>query len=391
MDYEYDVALSFAGEQRDEVQKIAECLRQAGVTVFYDDFEKHNLWGKDLYQHLSEVYQKKARYCIVFASREYADKVWTSHELRSAQARALQEKGKEYILPVRFDDTEIPGLLATVGYLDFQRERVAGICEAMIPKLGKGSQVVHTAAATRLTCDFSPRAYISVPELQRMEFPKLLDCDWGQDIALSVVPAGADTEAFYSSLRSQSNPLVVAYGFDVAIAKVRSASRRTAEGIGFWQIAFTPETTSFHSDMEMGAGDTTADQFAEIRARRILLNENPKMEDFGTQSTLETLNEAMRESLIQGIDSRLRVARSDFPKMYELLPDKRLFLEAAWIKAAADLKLSGAVERIDRLALSLEGSVLDVDFIGHRHKKYVNVDPYVVRIQGRQELQKVKG
>lgn len=73
--------------------------------------------GKDLYEHLDYVYQRAARYCVLFASEHYARKVWTSHERKSAQARALHEN-EEYILPVRFDDTEIPGLRSTVAYVD---------------------------------------------------------------------------------------------------------------------------------------------------------------------------------------------------------------------------------------------------------------------------------
>jgi hypothetical protein len=60
---------------------------------------------------------KTTRYCVIFVSKDYRDRVWTSHELRSAQARAVQEKGSEYILPIRIDDTELDGLLPTVGYV----------------------------------------------------------------------------------------------------------------------------------------------------------------------------------------------------------------------------------------------------------------------------------
>src|SRR5271157_946250 len=118
MAYKYDVALSFAGEQREDVERVASCLKAAGLRVFYDVYEKADLWGKDLYVHLSEIYQNEAQYCILFASKDYALKNWTSHERQNAQARALGEKGNEYILPVRFDDTDIPGIPATIGYLD---------------------------------------------------------------------------------------------------------------------------------------------------------------------------------------------------------------------------------------------------------------------------------
>lgn len=54
--FQDDVALSFAGEQRASVFEVAECLKKAGVNVFYDEFEKANLWSKNLYDHLSDVY-----------------------------------------------------------------------------------------------------------------------------------------------------------------------------------------------------------------------------------------------------------------------------------------------------------------------------------------------
>ena len=37
--YEYDVALSFAGENRDYVEEVAIFLKNFGVKVFYDDFK----------------------------------------------------------------------------------------------------------------------------------------------------------------------------------------------------------------------------------------------------------------------------------------------------------------------------------------------------------------
>ncbi len=113
----YDIGLSFAGEDREYVEKVAEKLKDLGVSVFYDNYEQVNLWGKDLYHHLNDVYKNKCQYCIIFISEHYAKKLWTKHELKSAQTRAFNEN-KEYILPARFDSTEVPGINSTVGYLD---------------------------------------------------------------------------------------------------------------------------------------------------------------------------------------------------------------------------------------------------------------------------------
>ncbi len=132
----YEVALSFAGEDRSYVQMVADGLAARGISVFYDRFEQADLWGKNLYEHLIEVYQKLARYTVIFISKHYRDKVWTSHERRAAQARALNES-YEYILPVRFDDTVIEGLLPTVGYIDLRTHSPQEVCVLICKKLGR--------------------------------------------------------------------------------------------------------------------------------------------------------------------------------------------------------------------------------------------------------------
>jgi hypothetical protein len=134
-DYDYDVCLSFAGEQRKYVEEVASALKENGVRVFYDDYEKVTLWGKDLYEHLDYIYSRAARYCILFTSSDYADKVWTNHERKSAQARAISEN-REYILPVRFDETEIPGVRPTVGFVDASLLTPAELANLVREKLG---------------------------------------------------------------------------------------------------------------------------------------------------------------------------------------------------------------------------------------------------------------
>jgi hypothetical protein len=112
---EFDIALSFAGEDRSWAEKLATLLKAQGVRVFYDEFFRSTLWGKNLYQHLQEIYKEKARYCIVFVSEAYLRKSWTKHELEQAQARSFNED-REYILPLRLDDTVLPGVNVTIGY-----------------------------------------------------------------------------------------------------------------------------------------------------------------------------------------------------------------------------------------------------------------------------------
>jgi hypothetical protein len=130
----YDVALSFAGEDRAYVEQVAEQLRQLGVNVFYDRFEEVGLWGTDLSEHLGRIYGSAARFVVLFLSQAYAAKAWPRHEKQFALGRQMST-GEERILPVRFDDTEIPGLPPTLGYLDLRRLTPAGLAELIRQKV----------------------------------------------------------------------------------------------------------------------------------------------------------------------------------------------------------------------------------------------------------------
>jgi hypothetical protein len=131
---DYDLVISFAGQDRQVVEPYAEALSKHGVSVFYADFAQPELWGTNLYESFDAIYRLKAKYCVLFISKHYATSVWTNHERRSAQARALTEN-REYILPVRLDATEIPGLSPTIAYLDYHKVGLHGLVDATMKKL----------------------------------------------------------------------------------------------------------------------------------------------------------------------------------------------------------------------------------------------------------------
>jgi hypothetical protein len=137
---QYDVVISFAGEDRAIAAKIANSLIDRGITVFYDAYEEVNLWGKDLYRHLSTIYRDNGKYCLMIISASYARKQWTNHEKRAAQARAFREN-QEYILPLRLDNTEIEGLEETVGYISFQGRSIEDIVELVCKKINGYNQI----------------------------------------------------------------------------------------------------------------------------------------------------------------------------------------------------------------------------------------------------------
>ena len=160
MEYKYDVTLSFAGEDRVYVEKTAQILVDNGIKVFYDKFEGVDLWGKDLGVHFDFIYRKSAKYCIPFISTHYKKKIWTSHEIRTAISRAI-ESNEEYILPARFDDTEIEGIRPTLGYINLQNLSPEKFAELIIKKLEK--EVV--VPVTEREQDNEGKVYLSVKAL----------------------------------------------------------------------------------------------------------------------------------------------------------------------------------------------------------------------------------
>lgn len=116
---DYEVALSFAGEDRAYVDAVARFLQAAGVAVFYDKFQEVGLWGKNLLDYFADVYGKQSQFVVLFVSAHYVKKAWPNHERNHALAKLLREGG-DNVLPARFDDTDLPGLAPTVGYVDLR-------------------------------------------------------------------------------------------------------------------------------------------------------------------------------------------------------------------------------------------------------------------------------
>ena len=144
--YEYDVAISFAGSDRSLAEWLAKTVREAGFRVFYDDYYPEKLWGKNLIESFDDVYRKKSLYCVIFVSPEYVERMWTNYERQSAQARALAEKGKEYILPIEVEPAELPGLPPTTGYLSLKKYSLERIAQILIEKLKGASPPTNTEA-----------------------------------------------------------------------------------------------------------------------------------------------------------------------------------------------------------------------------------------------------
>jgi CHAT domain/TIR domain len=167
--WRWDVALSFAGAQRDYVEQVAAALQARGVRCFYDADEQIELWGRYLAEELPRIYAEESAAVVVFVSAEYADRDWTRLERRAALDRAVRER-REYVLPARFDDTPLPGLLAGLVAVDLRGrspEQFADLVAAKLAALAAaspgGPRVPGRRPPTGVSDPFVPEVHRPLP------------------------------------------------------------------------------------------------------------------------------------------------------------------------------------------------------------------------------------
>lgn len=106
--YRYDVAISFAGPQRELAERLADLLQhKQDLEVFYDQHQSHELLGVDLNRHLPTIYGRDCRIAVLLLSKDYVERRWPQVEQKAALTRAIQD-GWNGILLVSTDGTRLP-------------------------------------------------------------------------------------------------------------------------------------------------------------------------------------------------------------------------------------------------------------------------------------------
>ncbi len=132
----FDVSLSFPGEMREYVEKVAHALsnRLGSGNVFYDNFFKAHLARPSLDTLLQDIYRKRSRLIVAFLCKAYREKEWCGIELRAI--RDLLKARKELaIMYVRQDNAEIPGVFSTDGFIDANKHNPVEVADLICERL----------------------------------------------------------------------------------------------------------------------------------------------------------------------------------------------------------------------------------------------------------------
>lgn len=83
----YDVALSFAGEDRAFAERLYDYLTDANLAVFYDFAEQHRILATNVAQYLAPIYESDAEFVVAVLGRTYGERRWTIFESEAFKSR----------------------------------------------------------------------------------------------------------------------------------------------------------------------------------------------------------------------------------------------------------------------------------------------------------------
>jgi tetratricopeptide (TPR) repeat protein len=145
----FRVALSFPGEHRPRVAKIAEALADTvgRQRVLYDKWYAAEFNRPNLDTYLTKLYHDESDLIVVFLCKEYNAKEWCGLEWRACRD-LLKHKEDARLMFFRLNDADIAGLYSIDGYQDISTMTDAEVAAAILQRLGEGAAPKPTRAFT---------------------------------------------------------------------------------------------------------------------------------------------------------------------------------------------------------------------------------------------------
>jgi hypothetical protein len=220
----------------------------------------------------------------------------------------------------------------------------------------------------------------------RMYFLPLVSAEVRDTITLTVQYGTGEDRAYLESLtagRMSQTILDVAFETTAIRGPLRSVVRKVASGQDQFVLTLSPDERTRPAGVDMATSGYTADDIARLRARRIVLGEQPAADPKPAWGRSQA--DSMLETLVRGLQSPIPVDHSPLPDLYASFEkhDSERFLAAAKLTAVLWLIVTGTVAHIVELNMRFAGPrTLAVRFRGVRAKVYSNQDPPVITVEG---------
>ena len=115
----FKIALSFAGEKRDFVKRVADLLaKDFGQTaILYDKFHEAEFARNGLSLYLPNLYNRDSNLIVVVVCPKYDEKEWTGLEWLAIHD-LLQKRRRDEVMLCRFDHANVDGLFGGTGFVE---------------------------------------------------------------------------------------------------------------------------------------------------------------------------------------------------------------------------------------------------------------------------------
>lgn len=121
-EYQFDFAVSFAGENRELAKLIADQLVLFDCAVFYDEYFEANYLGKAWHKSFTQIFGEQSRFVVCLLDSNHVDKIWPSFERECFSPRVAEAA----VIPIYLDNTPVPGIPKDIVGISFKNHNALG-------------------------------------------------------------------------------------------------------------------------------------------------------------------------------------------------------------------------------------------------------------------------
>jgi hypothetical protein len=136
----FRIALSFPGEHRAFVEQVASHLADhvGWEHVLYDKYYEAELARVNLDTYLQQLYRDESELIAVFLCADYERREWCGLEWRAIRDLVKGPRRSD-IMPLRFDNTTVPGLFSIDGYVSVGSRTPDEVADLILQRLRPNS------------------------------------------------------------------------------------------------------------------------------------------------------------------------------------------------------------------------------------------------------------
>ncbi|MFO1122597.1 MAG: TIR domain-containing protein [Hyphomicrobiales bacterium] len=112
---EYEVAISFAGENRDLARYISDRLVELDVHVFFDELYEDNFLGRAWSAEFKRIFADQSELVVCLLDKHHLEKIWPTFERDCFRHRVKNAE----VIPIHLDGTIFPGISSDIAGIHF--------------------------------------------------------------------------------------------------------------------------------------------------------------------------------------------------------------------------------------------------------------------------------